>query len=321
MKKATYFYLLRRGFFSGGGGEWSTLVNAFKTRVLADGGTLESESCIRDDVKYLIQNPEPSAFDADYQAILDRSTALGYTAPSATQQTLQNTLVTDLKTAGVWDKLDVFYVFATDGDSDYATLNWKAPSSHQATKVNSPTFTADSGFTGDGISSYLDANFQPVNGSQYAQDSAHFMVYCYGDDIGSTYYGGALDTTPSVIRSLNFGGRDNNNRFGAIAINSTGADVSSTNSVMTDAGFNLITRPNSTSVKAYKDNSLIGTFTRSSDTSSYQLARNIMLLSRNLNGSADSYGTRKLSIVAIGSDVDSLSSDYYTALNDYFTSL
>jgi len=59
MKKAQFFYLLRRGFFAGGGGEWSTLVNAFKTRVIADGGTLESESCIRDDVKYLIQNPEP----------------------------------------------------------------------------------------------------------------------------------------------------------------------------------------------------------------------------------------------------------------------
>ena len=61
MKKANFFYLLRRGFF-GGGGEWASLVNAFKTRVIADGGTLESESCIRDDVKYLIQNPEPVAF-------------------------------------------------------------------------------------------------------------------------------------------------------------------------------------------------------------------------------------------------------------------
>ena len=57
MKKATYFYLLRRGFFSGGGGEWSTLVNAFKTRVENDGGTLESSTCITNDVKYLIQNP------------------------------------------------------------------------------------------------------------------------------------------------------------------------------------------------------------------------------------------------------------------------
>ena len=262
-----------------------------------------------------------AATDADYQAVLDRASTLGYTAPSSAQQTLQNTLVEDLKTAGVWSKLDVFYVFATDGDSDYATLNWKSPSNNQTTKVNSPTFTSNSGFTGDGISSYLDINFQPVNGSQYAQDSAHFMIYSYGDDVGSTYYGGALDTTPSVIRSLNFGGRDNNNRFGAIAINSTGADVSSTNSVMTDVGFNLITRTSSTSVKAYKDNSLIGTFTRTSDTSSYQLARNIMLLARNLNGSANSYGTRKLAIVAIGSDVDSLASDYYTAINDYFTAL
>ena len=57
MKKAQYFYLLRRGFFSGGGAEWVTLVNDFQTRVNADGGTLESVTCIRNDVKFLIQNP------------------------------------------------------------------------------------------------------------------------------------------------------------------------------------------------------------------------------------------------------------------------
>jgi hypothetical protein len=99
--------------------------------------------------------------DADYQAVLDRASSLGYTAPSAAQQTLQNTLVTDLKTAGVWDKLDVFYVFATDGDSDYATLNWKTPASFQATKVNSPTFISNEGYQGDGSSSHLDTNFNP----------------------------------------------------------------------------------------------------------------------------------------------------------------
>ena len=56
MKKANFFYLLRRGFF-GGGGEWASLVNAFKTRVETDGGTLESSTCLTNDVKYLIQNP------------------------------------------------------------------------------------------------------------------------------------------------------------------------------------------------------------------------------------------------------------------------
>ena len=114
--------------------------------------------------------------DADYQAVLDWSTALGYTAPSAAQQTLQNTLVTDLKTAGVWDKLDVFYVFATDGDSDYATLNWKAPSSFQLTKTNSPTFTTNEGFAQSGTAS-LDTGFiLDTNGTNYTQDDAGVFV-------------------------------------------------------------------------------------------------------------------------------------------------
>jgi len=112
------------------------------------------------------------SFDADYQAVLDYATTQGYTAPSAAQQTLQNTLVTDLKTAGVWDKLDLFYVFATDGDSDYATLNWKAPSSFQLTKTNSPTFTTNEGFAQSGTA-YLDSGYDLLtDGTNYTQDDA-----------------------------------------------------------------------------------------------------------------------------------------------------
>ena len=33
------------------------LVSAFKTRVEADGGTLESLTCLSNDLKFLIQNP------------------------------------------------------------------------------------------------------------------------------------------------------------------------------------------------------------------------------------------------------------------------
>ena len=153
-------------------GPAAAIVSAFKSRVIADGGTVESPSCAKSDVKFLLDNPPPSAFDADYQAVLDRSTTLGYTAPSASQQTLQNTLITDLKTAGVWGKLDVFYCFATDGDSDYATLNWKAPSSFQLTKTNSPTFTTNEGFAQSGTA-YLDSGFQlDTDGTNYTQDDA-----------------------------------------------------------------------------------------------------------------------------------------------------
>ena len=142
------------------------------------------------------------AFDTDYQAVLDRSTALGYTAPSAAQQTLQNTLVTDLKTAGVWDKLDVFYCFATDGDSDFATLNWKAPSSFQITKTNSPTFTTNEGFAQSGTA-YLDTNFQlDTDATNYTQDDAGVFVafptlgsviQSNSRPLGTTYTGNYLD--------------------------------------------------------------------------------------------------------------------------------
>ncbi len=116
------------------------------------------------------------SFDSDYQAVLSRSAALGYTAPSAAQQTLQNTLVTDLKTVGVWDKLDLFYVFATDGDSDYATLNWKTPSSFQLTKTNSPTFTTNEGFAQSGTAS-LDTGFiLNTSGTNYTQNDAGIFV-------------------------------------------------------------------------------------------------------------------------------------------------
>lgn len=46
----------------GGGGIWAKYVNDFKARVIADGGTMESPSCAKTDVKFLVQNPEPVAF-------------------------------------------------------------------------------------------------------------------------------------------------------------------------------------------------------------------------------------------------------------------
>lgn len=57
MKQSTYFYLLRRGVIGGGGGPWAAAASAFKTRVEADGGTLESLTCLSNDLKFLMQKP------------------------------------------------------------------------------------------------------------------------------------------------------------------------------------------------------------------------------------------------------------------------
>jgi hypothetical protein len=122
--------------------------------------------------------------DTDYQAVLDyaNDASRNFALPSFAQQQAQSKLVADLKTAGVWAKLDALYVLATDGDSDFATLNWKAPSANQADKSSSPTFTTNIGFNGNGTSSFLELPIDPETGlTNYVKDSASFGVYSWDD--------------------------------------------------------------------------------------------------------------------------------------------
>ena len=120
------------------------------------------------------------AFDASYKAILYRAIALGYTLPSADQQAKQNSLLVSLKTIGVWNKLDVFYVFAQNGGSAFGTLNWKNPNANQSTLVNAPTFVSNGGLMGNGTSSYIDTNYNPsTQGVQYTLNNASMYFFTH----------------------------------------------------------------------------------------------------------------------------------------------
>lgn len=100
-----------------------------------------------------------TTLDADYQAVLDYATTQGYTLPSTNQQLKQNKLLLDLKAGGIWSKLDTLRVYATDGSSNFALIDWKRLS--LCTAVNSPTFTTNSGYSFNGTSSYIDSGFNP----------------------------------------------------------------------------------------------------------------------------------------------------------------
>lgn len=118
-----------------------------------------------------------TGFDASYQAVLDRATTLNYQLPNANNQVLQNALILGLKSSGVWAKLDVFYMFANNGSKEFGTLNWKNPSSNQATIVGSNMTWNSGGFVG-GASSYLDTNFNPTSGTPIiTQNNA--MIGCW----------------------------------------------------------------------------------------------------------------------------------------------
>lgn len=136
-------------------------------------------------------------YEAEYKAVLDYGTSLGYSLPSVSQRLKQSILLSSLKTAGVWSKLDTFAVFATDGSSDFGLICWKRLIT--MTAINSPTWVSNSGFSSNGTSSYIDLNYNASTfGGNYTQNDA-----CFGSHVGTVTNGGQASVmNTSLGRSL-----------------------------------------------------------------------------------------------------------------------
>lgn len=80
--------------------------------------------------------------------------------PLSIRASLIKQTVDRLQAAGVWDKLDVFYVLAAH-TAQAAGLNWIDPGKYAATVNGTMTFAANAGYTGDGSTGYLDTGFIP----------------------------------------------------------------------------------------------------------------------------------------------------------------
>jgi hypothetical protein len=141
--------------------------------------------------------PSSSSVDADYQAILDEATLQGYTLPSTSGQTLQNQLVLDLKTAGIWNELDLLYVMATDGDGNYSLLNWINPTSYSGITNGTMSFVTNEGWDRT-LGSYIKTQYIPATDAVYAtEDDTSNFLYDFDNDIssGRCYMGSITNNT------------------------------------------------------------------------------------------------------------------------------
>src|SRR5687767_6900103 len=68
-----------------------------------------------------------SIYCAEYSQVINRAVNLGYKLPSIPVRFLQNRLVRKLIVAGIWKKLDLFYLFRNDAGLQFSTLNFKNP--------------------------------------------------------------------------------------------------------------------------------------------------------------------------------------------------
>lgn len=128
-------------------------------------------------------------FDAAYQAVLDEGTSNGYTLPSEAHQILQNQLIVDLKSLGVWDKMDAFYSFAGSGDMDFSLINWISPGTYTNT-VNSAPVKSASGIAFDGIDDYIDLGVIPgTDGGNWDIEEGSIGMVHFDEPVNNQYNG------------------------------------------------------------------------------------------------------------------------------------
>lgn len=181
-----------------------------------------------------------TGYDLNYQAVLDYATVQGYTLPTLAVQAKQNALIIALKGYGIWNKIDLLYVFATDGDSDFATINWKSPTKFQITKINSPGFTTKVGFNGDGSSSYLNTGFNYIlSGVNYQVNSAARIIWVF------------TAATTGLVLEGSTGNRMQ--RVNTTSQNINGTSVLSAAITFAGTGYRAINRSSSTNIEGYVD--------------------------------------------------------------------
>jgi len=67
------------------------------------------------------------SFDPVYRRVLRYACKKNISFPSESQQIIQNQLVLDLKSNGLWDLFDMFYLFMNDSGLEYSAINWANP--------------------------------------------------------------------------------------------------------------------------------------------------------------------------------------------------
>lgn len=227
--------------------------------------------------------------------------------PNSTRKGLINDLIVGLKADGIWSTLDLLYLTGSH-DAQSAKLNVKNPSVYVLSTVNSPTFTTDRGYAGDGVSSYLDTGFADNTASaNWTQNSAAWGVYL-NQQSGVAAAVGVSGTTTSRIIPRN--GSNN------MTIRIHGATEPTPPTVVDGLGMSAGSRTSSTTISWYKN----GTFTatNTSSTSTTPVSGNIQLF----RSSAGVFGAGRAASFFLGSGLtDTQQANLSSRITTYLTAI
>lgn len=243
------------------------------------------------------------------------STALfaRFTTPPTQQRMWQiNALINALKVAGVWSKIDALYVMAA-ADAQAAQRNWKADA-YNLTPVNAPTFTADRGYQGDGLTKYLSTGFVPASaGGQYTLNSAHLSVWSRTSSAAAQVDIGARSGSNTNLATINTFNGSSLLAFGLNSAVGTGSAMAS------GAGYSLVSRVAGATVSFSKNGAALSNIANAVDA---MPGFEFFVGASNAAGSPVNVSARQLSVASIGSGLTSADvAALYTAINTYLVAV
>ena len=261
----------------------------------------------------------PIVSDTNAQAFINAAglTDLG-------QANAVNTLVTDLKTAGVWTKMKAIYPFV-GGTAASHRFNLKDPRDLDAAfrlVFNGGGVHSSQGFLPNGTTSYANTNFIPSAGISNGA-SVHFSIYSNTNSFptvnGGYKVNGGYQASPLKIFQLAFYKQPTGQSTYRSSLGGT-TQLSVDSSNPTTQGFTLTNRTSATSLKLFQNNTLLGTNTTSETNGLPNV--NMYLGAINGAGVIDSYNDIPHQFTSIGDGLtDTEAANFYTAVQKYQTTL
>jgi hypothetical protein len=243
--------------------------------------------------------------DADAQAFFNRVSAAGGSL-TATEQDAVNTLVFQMKAAGIWTGMKAIYPMV-GGSAAACAQNLKS-SSFTGTFSSGWTFSS-LGVTGNGTSAYMDTNFKPSTNFTSLNNKSFGVYVGTNTDVG----------IEMAVVDGSYVGDQLISRITGVLTFAVSSAVAALITSLDSRGFWIATRLSNSSADFYKNTSIVV----SSGASSSQTNFNFYIGARHYNNAfANAFSNKRIQFGFMGDGLDNTqASDLYTAVQAFQTTL
>ncbi len=257
---------------------------------------------------FMSAQAEASSYCAEYDVIL---AAFG-TDPTGDTLTWQNDMVYSLDSAGYYDRIKLWYVFANN-DSTNAKINWASPGTYNLTNPGtSLTFVRSQGFDADGSTDYLTTGWSPRGDSSKIGLNSLTIASWQLANINTTYM--PLGVTDAAGFPIYIYPRTSDALRGRINVSATSSfsDPGST------VGLSMITRTDHNVLEGYFNGASQGN--DNDESGSNMPDATMYVLAQNNNGTAASFFDGIISMILVMNGVtDTEATNIYNILHRYMT--